>query len=87
MVRAHKPPNEKIIDEVWVGLSEDPEGRNGICAWVAPGIGSTSMLTASAKVLEYFKQEAVTVAIATKARIKIYRFTRAECVYDSESPE
>jgi hypothetical protein len=85
MVRAHKPPNEHVIDEVWVGLSEDPDGKNGICAWVAPGIGRTSMLTASKKVLEYFKQTAVTVAVATDARVKIYRFTRAECVYDSEN--
>ena len=38
----HKPPNEKVIDEVWIGLSEDKDGKNGICAAFAPGTMPTS---------------------------------------------
>ena len=29
MVEIHKPPNLKIIDEIWVGMSEDEDGKNG----------------------------------------------------------
>jgi hypothetical protein len=28
MVEVHKPPNERVIDDVWIGLSEDPDGHN-----------------------------------------------------------
>jgi hypothetical protein len=29
MVEIHKPPNVKVIDEIWVGMSEDENGKNG----------------------------------------------------------
>jgi hypothetical protein len=29
MVEIHKPPNVKVIDEIWVGMSEDEVGKNG----------------------------------------------------------
>ena len=29
MVEIHKPPNVKVIDEIWVGMSEAEDGKNG----------------------------------------------------------
>jgi hypothetical protein len=29
MAEIHKPPNVKVIDEIWVGVSEDEDGKNG----------------------------------------------------------
>jgi hypothetical protein len=29
MVEIHQPPNVKVIDEIWVGMSEDEDGKNG----------------------------------------------------------
>jgi hypothetical protein len=28
MVEIHKPPNIKVIGEIWVGVSEDEDGKN-----------------------------------------------------------
>jgi hypothetical protein len=29
MVEIHKPPNVKVIVEIWVGMSGDEDGKNG----------------------------------------------------------
>ena len=39
----------------YVGLSEDPDGKNGIVAAYAPGIGGSPMVTASESVLEFLQ--------------------------------
>lgn len=85
MVEIRKPANVKVIDEVWIGMSEDADGKNGIVAAYAPGIGGTPMLTASEKVLELFKRQAGDAGRFTDTHVKIYRFVRAECVYDPRS--
>lgn len=82
----HKPPNEKVIDYVYVGLSEDAEGKNGIVAAYAPGIGATVMVTASDKVLDFFKAQALMLAKEFKKPVKIYRFRRDDCIFDTEKP-
>jgi hypothetical protein len=74
------PPNEKVIDEVWIGLSEDPDGKNGICAIILEGFGGTPMVTASERVLQVFRAKAPWCAQQTGKPIKIYKFTRAELV-------
>ena len=81
----HKPPNVKVIDEVYVGLSEDKNGLNGIVAAYAPGIGGTPMVTASEKVLAFYKGQIDELSETFGEKIKIYRFTRAEVVAESES--
>lgn len=84
MVEIHTPPNEKVIGYVYVGLSEDEQGRNGIVAAFTPGIGGAPMVTASEKVLDHFKAQANDLARMVGRRIKIYRFIRVECIYDTE---
>jgi hypothetical protein len=29
MLEIHQPPNVKVIDKIWVGISEDEDGKNG----------------------------------------------------------
>ena len=82
-MKIHTPPNERVIDEVWIGLSEDADGKNGIVATYAPRIGGMPMMTGSPKVLEVFKLQLDDLAVQTGKRIKIYRFTRAEEVMES----
>jgi hypothetical protein len=84
MVEIHKPPNEKIIGHVYVGLSEDAQGRNGICASMVPGLGAAPMVTASDKVLEFFKDQADDLATQIGMPIKIYRFIRVEVVHEAK---
>jgi hypothetical protein len=85
-VEIHKPPNERIIQEVYVGMSESADGKNGIIATMIPGIGGSPMFTSSEKVLAFFKSQASMLAKETGVQIKIYRFTRGDVVYDSENP-
>jgi hypothetical protein len=79
----HKPKNEKVIDEVWIGLSQDADGKNGIIAAMTPGVGVTPMVTGSEKGLPHFRQLAEVVAKDTGSVVKIYKFTRAECVFEA----
>jgi hypothetical protein len=83
-VEIRTPPSERVVDDVWVGLSTDEAGRSGICAVFWPGIGSAMMVTASAKVLEHLKGQAVAQAALQKRPIKIYRFVRHEVVFSTE---
>lgn len=80
----HNPPNDRIIDEVWIGLSEDPDGKNGIVAAMVPGIGGAPMVTSSPQVLAFFKGQIDALASIARKPIKIYRFTRAEVVFEAE---
>lgn len=45
----HDPGNDKKIEEVFVFMSIDDQGRNGIVASILPGLGSTPLVTASPK--------------------------------------
>jgi hypothetical protein len=84
VVEIRTPPNVRVIDEVWVGLSEDKDGKNGICAWFAPGVGGAPMVTGSPKMLELFKEQIDDLARITGLKVKVYRFTRAEVVAESK---
>lgn len=83
MVIIHKPPNEKVIEHVYVGLSEDAEGKNGIAASFVPGIGATVMVTASEKALEFMKGQVTELEEMLDIKIRIFKFTRAEVVFET----
>lgn len=77
------PPNEKVIDEVWIALSEDDDGKNGIIAALLPGLGSSPMVTSLARLVPFFIGQSDALKSKTGQRIKIYRFARIEEVYDT----
>lgn len=83
MVMIHKPPNEKVIENVYVGLSEDSEGKNGIAASYIPGLGSNVMVTANDVVLEFMKGQVPELEEMLDMKIRIYKFTRAEVVFET----
>jgi hypothetical protein len=84
MTIIYNPPNDRVIDQVWVVLSEDPNGKNGICADIMPFLGSVPMVTGSPKGLELFKQRIDEVARRSGKPVKIYRFVRAEVVAEAK---
>jgi hypothetical protein len=86
MVEIHKPPNTKLIDAIYVGMSEDENGFNGIIGTIIEGFGGAPMVTASESVLELFKAQALLMRKEFKAPIKIYRFIREEVIFDTENP-
>jgi hypothetical protein len=70
------PPNTKRIEKIYVGLSVDAQGFNGICAAIMPGIGATQMITASEKVLAFFKEQAGWVEQRTGTKVHFFEFVR-----------
>jgi hypothetical protein len=72
----HDPENEQRIDEVYVFMSVDGEGRNGIVAAMLPGLGPTPMVTNSASIAEMLKGPARHIASLSGKRVVIARFAR-----------
>lgn len=77
-VDTYDPTNDKPITELWVCLSEDENGNNGIAATFIANVGGLPMVTASEKVLAIFRKQVPHLEKLTGKRLKFYRFTRAE---------
>jgi hypothetical protein len=72
----HSPPNERELDELYAFLSVDDNGLRGLVAGFIPGIGATTFVTGSPKVLDYMRSRIPELAKATGKRIVLYKFTR-----------
>ena len=72
----HDPGNDRRIDRLYVFMSIDEQGRNGIVASILPGLGSTPLITGSPKAAEYMKGLAQQVADKTGKAVGLFVFTR-----------
>lgn len=72
----HDPANETVIDTVYAFMSIDDEGRNGIVAYLMPGLGTTPLVTGKPTVVEAMKPLAEKVALATSKRVGLFAFSR-----------
>ena len=82
MEKVHDPENETPITEVWVGLSEDANGNNGVCGMLIEGMGGMQMMTGKSSLLPLLKTQAGQMARMTDKAVKIYRFERKELVFE-----
>jgi hypothetical protein len=73
----HDPGNETAIEDVYVFMSIDEKGRNGIVASVLMGLGSTPLVTGSAKTAEKMKPLADGIARKTGRPVGLFRFKRS----------
>jgi hypothetical protein len=80
----HDPGNETQIGEVFVFMSIDDKGRNGIVASVLQGLGSTPLVTGSAKTAEKMKPLAEEVARETGKPVGMFRFVREGMVWKTQ---
>jgi hypothetical protein len=80
----HDPGNEERIDRVYVFMSIDDEGRNGIVAEVLPGKGTTPLVTASLKGVEIMKKLAQQVAERTGKPVGMFAFRRETQLWQTE---
>ena len=71
-----EPRNEGRIDRVYVFLSIDAEGNNGIVAEILPGLGATPFVTGSLRGAEAMKQVAEEIAERTGKPIGMFVFKR-----------
>jgi hypothetical protein len=84
MTEIHSPPNERPIDEIYVFMSTDENGNHGILASILPNLGSTPLLTGSARAAEALKPIAAEVARASKKKIGLFKFKRVDQVWTFE---
>jgi hypothetical protein len=80
----HDPGNENRIDRVYVFLSIDDEGANGIVADVLPHLGSTPLATASPHTAETMKKLAQDVAKRTGKTVGMFAFRRETQLWQSD---
>lgn len=77
----HNPKNEQVLDEIYVFVSEDADGKRGLLAGVLPVLGATILVTGSPRVLDVYRQIAQKIAAkAPDKKMRLYRYTRAECM-------
>jgi hypothetical protein len=72
----HDPGNEARIETVYVFLSIDDEGRNGIVASILPGLGSTPLVTGSRATAHKMIPIAQEVARRTGKKVGLFMFER-----------
>jgi hypothetical protein len=77
MTKIHTPPNTRPLDQLYVFVSEDEDGR-GLVAGFLPATGAQLFVTGSPKVADYMKTLAPELATMLGKRIKLYAYTRAE---------
>jgi hypothetical protein len=77
MTQYHDPGNEIDIQDLFVFLSVDKEGRKGICGKIIPNLGSTPLITGQPRVVEIMKDFARQISAETGKNIQLYRFKRA----------
>lgn len=76
MIEIHSPDNEIDIQDLFVFMSVDAEGRKGICAHIIPNLGSTPLVTGQPRVVELMKDFARQISKMTGKNIQLYRFKR-----------
>jgi hypothetical protein len=78
LIEIETPENEAKIERLYVFMSVDEEGRNGIIAHVMPNLGSTPLVTGSRRVALKMIPMAEAVAKLTGKKVILYVFNRAE---------
>jgi hypothetical protein len=74
----HDPGNTVRIERIYAYMSIDEKGRNGICAHILPGLGSTPLVTASRSAARAMIPLAEKVARMSGRTIGLYAFARVE---------
>lgn len=80
----HDPGNTQQIDEIFVFMSIDEQGRHGVVAEILPDLGSTPLVTGSLKAVELMKPIAQRLAKRTGKTVGLFRFTRGAQLWQSD---
>lgn len=70
--------NEQAADKVWVWLSVDKNGNEGICFGPVPGMGHLPLVCMHERIKPHMDEAARQVGALTKTTIRRVCFTRAE---------
>jgi hypothetical protein len=75
-VELHNPGNTAPIDELYAFMSIDADGNHGLLAHILPGLGSTPLVTGSAKAAEGLKPLAREIGKRAGMRVGLFVFKR-----------
>jgi hypothetical protein len=85
-MEADDKKNDIVIGTLYVGMTEDEQGRNGFLVGTKKGDPRSPLvplMTALPDRLDTYIEMARDAAKATGMRVKIYRFVRVEVAFDS----
>ena len=80
----HDPGNETKIEHLYAFMSIDEQGRHGIVAEMIPGLGTTTLVTASPKGVEIMKKLAQEVAKRTGKPVGMFAFRRETQLWQTD---
>lgn len=80
----HDPGNSEPIERLYVFLSIDDEGKNGIVASILPGLGSTPLVTGSRNAAGMLKPLAQDIANKTGKPVGLFAFRRETQLWQTE---
>lgn len=83
MTVLHDPPNEAPIPELFVFLSLDADGNEGITASILPNLGSTPLVTSKRRIAEQMKAIAAEIARMSGKPVRLVRFTAGDEIWRS----
>ena len=80
----HDPGNDHAIDELFVFMSIDDQGRHGILGGMMAGMGSIPLITGEAKIVEMMKPIAESVAKRSGKNVGLFKFKRDELIWETK---
>lgn len=85
MIEIQDPGNETDIQDLYVFMSVDEQGRKGICAAMMGPLGSTPMITGKRSVAKAMQATAQHLTDQSGRSIHLYKFSRdAEPLWRTE---
>lgn len=76
--------NDREINELFVFMSIDKEGRHGVVGGVLPILGTMPLVTGSPKVAEFMKTIAKQVAEGSGKPVEMFTFKRGDSTWRCE---
>jgi hypothetical protein len=80
----HDPGNTQKIDEVYVFMSIDEHGHNGLVAEILPRLGTTLLVTGSRNAAGMMQPLAQEIAKRSGKPVGLFRFTRDTQLWQSD---
>ena len=79
-MKYHIPENQKPLDELYVALSRDKKGNEGIISTIIPEMGAMPMVFGNQKMINNFKDFLKQVARDTGQDIYIMKYKDREVI-------
>lgn len=76
-MQIHRPPNEYPLDTLYVALSRDENGNEGIISWMSD-MGAMPIVFGNVKMIEHLTPVLKQMSAKTKEKIHIVKYTNKQ---------